>query len=250
MLGIKTFLYIFALFVIVKIRIDRREKDFFYFLKLLPPEGLVLDLGANIGVTSYHLARALPGSTVFSFEPLPLNMEILRRIKKRFRLTNVRDFLLAAGNENGRVEMVMPVINHVCMHGLSHVVHKDIPEFNAGQRLKVPMVKLDDLPELMASPKKITGVKIDVENFEYFVLKGAEKLIEKNRPLIYCELWDNENRQKCMAFLNEKGYTAYTLQKHTLVPWGKGGCQKQNFFFLPEEAPDMQPHGKNQIPGA
>jgi len=57
---------------------------FSIFLNLLPNEGIVLDLGANIGVTSYHLARKLPKSTVFAFEPLEINMEILKRVKKRF----------------------------------------------------------------------------------------------------------------------------------------------------------------------
>ncbi|WP_372935536.1 FkbM family methyltransferase, partial [Mariniphaga sediminis] len=131
-LGFKTYLYIFSLFVIVKIRWDKKERDFFHFLSLLPAGGNVLDLGANIGVTSYHLSRALPESTIFSFEPLQVNMDILRRVKKRFRLENVREYLLAAGDENTTLKMVMPVINNVPMHGLSHVIHKDIAENNSG----------------------------------------------------------------------------------------------------------------------
>lgn len=199
-LGFRTYLYIFALFVIVKLRWDKREKDFFHFLKLLPDDGIVLDIGANIGVTSYHLAKKRPKSTVFSFEPLEINMEILRRIKKRFRLNNIREFMMALGDENTTLEMVMPVINKVPMHGLSHAVHKDITENNNGLRFDVPMVRLDDFRELKNTNKRITGMKIDVENFEYFVLRGAEKLIKKNKPVIYCELWENENRKKVSLF--------------------------------------------------
>jgi len=142
-LGFRTYLYVFALFVIVKLRWDKREKDFFHFLKMLPDKGIVLDLGANIGVTSYYLAKKLPQSTIFSFEPLEINMEILKRIKKRFRLKNMREFMVALGNENTTLEMVMPVINKVPMHGLSHVVHKDITENNTGLKFKVLMVSYD-----------------------------------------------------------------------------------------------------------
>lgn len=233
MLGFKTYLYAFALFVIVKLRWDKREKDFFYFLKMLPDEGLVLDLGANIGVTSYHLAKKLPQSTIFSFEPLEVNMETLRRVKKRFRLTNIKEFQLAAGNENTSLEMVMPVIHKVPMHGLSHAVHKDITENNTGLKYKVPMVRLDDFQELKHTEKRITGIKIDVENYEYYVLKGAEKLIEKNKPFIYSELWENDSRKKCFTFLNNLGYSAFILYKKELVRFTEKYHEKNNFFFIP-----------------
>lgn len=231
-LGFRTYLYIFALFVIVKLRWDKREKDFFHFLKLLPDDGIVLDIGANIGVTSYHLAKKRPKSTVFSFEPLEINMEILRRIKKRFRLNNIREFMMALGDENTSLEMVMPVIRNVPMHGLSHAVHKDITENNNGLRFDVPMVRLDDFRELKKTNKRITGMKIDVENFEYFVLRGAEKLIKKNKPVIYCELWENENRKKSITFLNNLGYSAFILHKKEVMPYSENFHQKNNFFFM------------------
>ncbi len=237
-LGFKTYLYVFAFFVIAKIRWDKKERDFFHFLKLLPHGGIVLDLGANIGVTSYYLAKRLPQSTIFSFEPLEINMEVLRRIKKRFGLKNIREFMLALGDENRTLEMVMPVINNVPMHGLSHAVHKDISENNTGLKFEVPMVRLDDFQELKNTGKRITGMKIDVENFEYFVLKGAEKIIRKNNPLIYCELWENENREKCFSFLNNLGYSAFILHKKELVPFNDQKHHKHNFFFMPDSLTD------------
>lgn len=231
-LGFKTYLYIFALFVIVKIRWDNKEKDFFYFVNLLPEEGLILDLGANIGVTSYHLAKARPKSTVLSFEPLSVNMNILKRLKKKFKLNNIKEYLLAIGNENTTLKMVMPVINKVPMHGLSHALHHDIKENNSGIMFEVPMVRLDDFKEADFENNRITGFKIDVENFEYFVLQGAKKLIEKHQPVIYCELWENESRGKCISLMNNLGYAAFVLHKKELLPFNENSNQKHNFFFL------------------
>lgn len=232
--GFHTYLYVFALFVIAKLRWDSKEKDFFHFIKLLPKKGIVVDLGANIGATSYHLAKALPGSMVYSFEPLEININVLKRIKKRFNLNNIKEFQVAAGDKNTQLEMVMPVIRNVPMHGLSHVVHPDIKENNSGLRFEVPMVRLDDFQELSTSANRITGLKIDVENFEYYVLTGAIKIIQKHNPVIYCELWDNENRSNCITLLNKLGYSAFVFHKKELVPFSTGNHKKHNFFFIPD----------------
>lgn len=237
-LGLKTYLYVFAQIVIVKIRWDKKEKDFFHFMRLIPENGIILDLGANIGVTSYHLAKNFPGSTVFSFEPLALNMDTLKRIKRKFGLNNIREYQVAVGEKSGDIEMVMPVVHRVPMHGLSHVVGAEQNGNDNGFKSKVPMICLDEFNDLHTSDKRITALKIDVENFEYYVLNGGKSLIAENRPVIYCELWDNENRKKCITLLNNLGYSAFVLQGKELVRFEKTTIAKHNFFFLPDSLTD------------
>ena len=233
LLGLRTYLYVFALFVIVKIRWDKKEKDFFHFMDLISDGDIILDLGANIGVTSYHLAKRFPQSTIYSFEPLTLNLGTLKRIKKRFGLSNIYELQLAVGDKDGTLEMVMPVVNRVPMHGLSHVIYEDNTDNNEGLKYEVPVVKLDSLKELKSN-KKISAIKIDVENFEYFALKGAEQILKSNKPIIYSELWDNENRKKCIELLNKLQYSAFILYKNELMPFEKSPVEKHNFFFIPD----------------
>jgi hypothetical protein len=80
---------------------------------------------------------------------------------------------------------------------------------------------------------KVQAIKLDVENYEYFVLKGGENLILRNNPIIYVELWDNENRQKCFQFIQELGYQIYVLVEDALVAFIPTIHHHHNFTFLP-----------------
>ncbi len=234
LLGMERYLDIFAVFIIRTLRFNKREGDFLYFMKMIKEDGIILDIGANIGVMTYYLAKHHKKSKVYSFEPVPLNIGTLERIVKKYKLTNVEICRYALGDEQGEAEIVMPEVDHVKMQGLSHIVHKSISEFNEGSKFKVPIHRLDDLDFLKDTDKKITAIKLDVENFEYFVLKGGKELISKHRPLIYSELWDNENRIKCFELMQTLNYSIKILSDNKLIPFDANSHQTQNFFFVPE----------------
>ncbi len=228
-LGMETYLYVFAVFVIRTLRYNRREGDFCRFLRLIEGSGILLDIGAM----SYHMAKRFPESRVYAFEPVPVNLLTLRRIVKRFGLDNVSVCDYALGDKEGRAEIVMPELKSVKMQGLSHIVHETIDELNEGERFDIQVKRLDDLEFLRGEDKKIAAIKLDVENFEYFVLKGGENLIKKHRPLIYSELWDNENRQRCFELMNSIGYSIKVLKNKELEDFNPALHKTQNFFFIP-----------------
>ena len=232
LLGFKNYLFVFSMYKIVTLKKDRNEKDFFQFLKYIPENTIVLDIGANIGIMTVHAARAIKGVTVFSFEPMPTNIVAFKRIINYFKLKNVVLFEIALGNTEGEVEMVMPVISNVRMQGLSHVIHHSIADNNEGERIKVPLRMLDKMEELTKTEQRISAIKIDVENFEFFVLDGAKNLITKNKPNVYAELWDNENREKCFALFNKLHYKTFVVLDNNIVEYDSSKHRTQNFIFL------------------
>jgi FkbM family methyltransferase len=234
LLGFQNYLFVFCLFKIKTLHKDKSEKDFLYFLGLIPSGGIVLDIGANIGIMTVYLARKIKDTTVFAFEPIPHNSNVLEKVISHYKLKNVTVCKHALGNEDGEIEMVMPVIDLVKMQGLSHVVHNSIPENNTGERFKIPLKKLDNIKEIMSSTKPVTAIKMDVENFEYFVLDGAKELLKKYKPIVYCELWDNENRNKCFKLMQSLGYEIKILVQEQLAmytPELAKAHPTQNFFF-------------------
>jgi FkbM family methyltransferase len=216
-LGFDNYLFIFSIFTIKRLSWNRHEKEFTEFMNLIPDKDAILDVGANIGIMTATLARKFPNAKVCSFEPMPQNVTALKRIISYFKLSNVTVFETALGEQPGELKMVMPVINNVKMQGLSHVVETDDEQAaKEGILFNVPVKKLDDIPELQQL-SKINAIKIDVENFEYPVLKGAEALLRKHKPVIYCELWKNERRDLTLRYLQGLGYQIKVYDGHQLV---------------------------------
>jgi len=239
LLGFQNYLFVFCLFKVKTLHKDKNEKDFLYFLQLIPAGGIVLDIGANIGIMTVYLAQKVRDTTVYAFEPIPHNAKVLERVIAHYKLKSVHVYNYALGNEDGQIQMVMPVISSVKMQGLSHVVHSSITENNEGERFNIDVKKLDNIQEIAGSIKPLTAIKIDVENFEYFVLDGGKELLKKHKPIIYCELWDNENRNKCFELMKIFGYEIKILVNGQLLAFTNEVAKThptQNFFFIPNKA--------------
>ena len=230
LLGFNRYLFIFSIFKIKTFKWDSKEKDFFYFLDMMDKDSNVLDVGSNIGITTVHLSRKVNKGMVYSFEPLPPNFLTLKKIVRYFECPNVRLYDFAVGDEESEVEMVLPEVDNVQMQGLSHVVHEALPDFNEGKRFKTEIRTLDSMDFIQ--DKTIHGIKLDVENFEYFVLKGSRKLLSRDKPVVYAELWDNENRTRCFDLMRELGYAIKVLDNGSLVNFKNGQHSHQNFFFV------------------
>jgi hypothetical protein len=80
--------------------------------------------------------------------------------------------------------------------------------------------------------QEIKAIKIDVENFEYFVLKGGVQLLNDNKPLIYMELWNNDNRINCMNFLSNLNYECFVIENNQCVHFQVDNHKQQNFLFI------------------
>lgn len=228
-LGFQNYLYLFARFVIWRLPNDKKEKDFIKFIEIVEDGGHVLDVGANIGVMSYYFSKRLINSAIHSFEPIPENRKVLLKLKRKLKLLNVKIYSFALGDQSGDAEMIMPEQSQVYFHGLSHI---KTTEEHKGKVYHVEMKKLDDIQAL--EDVKVNAIKMDVEDYEFHVLKGAENIIKQNRPLIYCELWDTTNRQRSMELIKSLNYKIFINNKNELIEYDN---QKgyQNFFFIPIE---------------
>lgn len=230
-LGYKNYLLIFSIYKYLTMRYDKRLKDFFYFLKIVPKEKAILDIGANLGYMSLLFSKKVGKNKVASFEPVKDNYSVLLRIVKIFRAKNILTFNYALGEIEDDIYMITPIVNGVKKQGLSQVSNDPERYPGSSNTHKVSQKKLDSISEV--SNLKIGAIKIDVEGYEHFVLKGGISLIKENKPIIFCELWEEVNFTQCTQLLLNVGYNIFYYKNEKLVPYQ---CDKPtkiiNFFFI------------------
>lgn len=226
--GRESWLFVLAQFNLVRMRGVGYERAFRHFADLLPHHGLVLDVGANLGVMSAYLAQKNSSRKIIAVEPIPMHIQVMNRFFRKMQLKNIVVIEKALSNRSGFVEMNVPLRNGVLQHGLASL---EIQKAKTGERYQVEAITLDQLMENYAD-EKLVGIKIDVENHEWEVLSGGINTIQQHYPIIMAELWDDSKKERCLHVLTSLGYRAmYVNLKGELVSYS--GEDVLDYIFIP-----------------
>jgi FkbM family methyltransferase len=230
LLGYERFLLFVSQFRTRTFRLRSNQEDFRYFSSLIPKGCTILDIGANIGVTTCYLATHCPNNTIFSFEPIPPNFNTLEKMVKRKRLSNVKVFNVGIGEKESEVPMILPVVNGIKRHTLAQVLDNN-SYYASGEKYNIAIKPIDTINEL--SSQNIKAIKIDVEGYEYAVLKGAVDTIKRHKPIIFCELTNTPNSHEAVRLLSGMNYQLKMHHSGRLVNTDLDTSNRVDFFFLP-----------------
>lgn len=150
----------------------------------------ICDIGANIGNHTLYFLKHINASHVYSFEPVRKTYDIL---KKNIELNHYES----------KTTLYNCALGNRCGKGVSHVLENNcggnsVEYSDAGD---VAFLRLDDIQ--FEGP--VNFCKIDVEGFEYEVLKGGKDFLERNKPILFIEVFD-KNYDKVNGLLCELGY--------------------------------------------
>lgn len=174
------------------------ESEARIFEFFIQPGDTVVEVGANIGSHTVHLAQlAGDNGTVWAFEPQRLVFQLLAGNIAINGLTNVYCEQKCVSDRPETVLVpVQDVGTEVNWGGLS-LEHTQTGE-------PVPAITLDYL-----SLSRCDFLKIDVEGMELNVLKGAAQTIKKCRPIIYMEADRPEKKDALLDYTKTLGYRIY-----------------------------------------
>ncbi len=163
-------------------------------------EGIVIDIGANGGMHTIPLARALRGDgKVIAIEPEPKNFSVLRKNILLNKLKNVIPLNLACSDSKGECTFYLDKSGDG-----GHSLIKDTPIKKRGE-IRVKTDRLDNIIKIL-NLKRVDLIKVDVEGAESEVFRGAKKTLRKFHPKIIFEAWNGEYLDKSRKVLEPIGY--------------------------------------------
>jgi FkbM family methyltransferase len=144
------------------------------------PGDFVVDGGACFGDTAVLFACSV-GNTgrVFSFEPLPVHLEVVKYNVHQNGLTDrVRIIPAGVGETTNNIGTIDQRLSGTSNPGFSM----------RGLEALVPILSIDDMVKNEGA-KSIDFIKMDVEGFELSALKGAAETIGKYKPKLAISLY-------------------------------------------------------------
>jgi FkbM family methyltransferase len=138
---------------------------------------LILDLGANTGLSSLYFTKNYPTACILAVEPSPDNFEMLLRNTREH--PNIRPVHAAVSNKDGAVKIVNP--------GVEEWAYQT--ESVEGDRADaIPAYSVQSLMN-MVTPCVPFMAKIDIEGFEDILFSSNTEWV-KRFPVIIIELHD------------------------------------------------------------
>lgn len=179
---------------------DDRSNDEIFFRKYLKENDNIVDVGANIGELTLTASSLINrDKNVFSIEAHPRVFNYLSGNVKYNKKKNIFLYNVALGETDGNI-----LFSDISSDDQNQVVAN-------GSGISIPMTRLD---KLNIGADSISLMKIDVEGFELFVLRGGEQLLKKT-SCIYFESWEKHfqnysySTKDILNLLIDSGFKTY-----------------------------------------
>lgn len=195
------------------------EDEFKAWEPFLNSDSVALDIGANFGSHTFHFASI--AKVVYAFEP---QLELFRMLSGSLALQhrmNVTAMNVAVGSEFGVINC--PNMDFMRPNNFGGVSLLD--EWKGGT---VQVIPIDEIPL-----NQCDFVKIDVEGMELSVLEGAQKTIEKFRPIISVEADREDSIDSIYNWLIDRDFNVLFHMPPLGELWGN--TRSRNFLAIPKE---------------
>ena len=208
------------------------------FQRLIPEDGVVLDVGAHAGQFAKIFSRIASRGQVFAFEPGSYARSILRVALTLNRRENVAVLPLGLGAQEG-TEILMVPVKRPGSYGFGLAHFGPETRWSNVEREAVGVTTIDRVAELLAL-SRLDFIKADVEGWELQLVRGGLRTIRRFRPVLLLELSPQmleragDDLAAAFAVITELGYRP-TIRDHTGTLRAVTEPREGDIWWLPQE---------------
>jgi len=200
--------------------------------------GLILDVGANRGLSISAFRRLAPESNIVAFEPEPVSAKRLAIRYGRDRQVTVNS--CALGTQTGAMTFYIPSYGHWNCDGRAATTRQAATEwlYDAGQmygfnakRLSVAeyTVQCRTLDSFGFAPLLI---KLSVQGAELDILQSSVETLRRHKPALMCAFATSN----ISAFLSELGYRPHRYEQDCFKPGEARGSVTFTWYLTGDHA--------------
>lgn len=194
----------------------------------LKRDSIIFDIGANIGIHSVFFSNIALDGKIYSFEPSLSTYQLL--LKNTFSHKNIIPINSAVSDQTSITRFFDCDDN-----ALSSL--KDTQRSNIQSTYDVLCYKLDDFLDFFPI-SKLDFIKIDVEGFEYEVLRGMKNAVMKFKPIIFCEVYggknSNKNPEATLKYIEDLNYKVFNITESGMIEYKVHLDNEPNYLFVPK----------------
>ena len=152
------------------------NKVFRYYLGQEAKVGMVFDIGANIGQSALELSKSFQEATIHSFEPFHENFKKLEQNTRG--VSSIHPHRLALTDRNGSMEVLVDNVENSEWNSITSERQKTLAQSSSSLQEKVELMTGDSFCNSNLIDR-IDILKVDTEGHDFEVVKGFDKLFEK-----------------------------------------------------------------------
>lgn len=209
-----------------------------------------VDIGSNVGLYAVLARKLRPELPIEAYEPIPAihqhNVDLHRANGVDASVVQC----IACSDTDGEATMYLPTAAGNADEPTATLRADSWQNQQRGRaEVKVPTRRLDTL-YAGKWPARPTIVKMDVEDFEASVLRGATEFLKRVQPFLVCEILPRDHgNQETVLLLRDAGYVTLAIAREGLFRFEPEDFRRRRSFtdFLCVPASAV-PTGRSFVP--
>lgn len=186
------------------------------FITQIKPNDTVIDIGANIGYTALQFSRACEKGSVYAIEPSKVLFKTVEDHLSLNEVKNTKVLNIGLGEKEETVRLYKVSTSN---SGMNRVLKDNDAPFDSES---IIIKRLDNVVAEQ-NIQKVNAIKIDVEGYEYKILKGAFDTLKKFHPILLIEIDDLNLKEQqsspieLFEFLFDLNYSLFNASSMTEI---------------------------------